>query len=158
VLALASEKLHWQLLGVDFSAEAVALAEQNRRALNFDHVRVAQSNWFAQIEPQTFDVIVSNPPYIDPQDPHLQQGDVRFEPHSALIADNQGLADIEKIIRDSWQYLTADGWLVLEHGYDQGAAVRELLSAGGFTQVETRRDFGGNERVSFGQKAMTENR
>jgi release factor glutamine methyltransferase len=158
VLALASEKSRWQLLGVDFSADAVALAEQNRCAFKFDHVRVAQSNWFAQIEPQAFDVIVSNPPYIDPQDPHLQQGDVRFEPHSALIADNHGLADIEKIIRDSWHYLTADGWLLLEHGYDQGAAVRELLCAGDFTQVETRRDFGGNERVSLGQKAMTENR
>lgn len=156
VLALASEKPRWQLLGVDFSTDAVTLAEQNRRALNFDHVRVAQSNWFAQIALRAFDVIVSNPPYIDPQDPHLQQGDVRFEPHSALIADNHGLADIEKIIRDSWHYLTADGWLLLEHGYDQGAAVRELLSLGGFTQVETRHDLGGNERVSLGQKAMTE--
>src|SRR5690606_25560588 len=113
------------LMGVDFSADAVALAEHNRRALNFDHVCIIQSNWFAQIDPQAFDVIVSNPPYIDPQDPHLQQGDVRFEPHSALIADNHGLADIETIIRDSWNYLAATGWLLLEHGYDQGSAVRE---------------------------------
>jgi release factor glutamine methyltransferase len=152
VLALASEKPRWQLMGVDFSADAVALAEHNRRALNFDHVCIIQSNWFAQIDPQAFDVIVSNPPYIDPQDPHLQQGDVRFEPHSALIADNHGLADIETIIRDSWNYLAATGWLLLEHGYDQGSAVRERLRAGGFIHVETRRDLGGNERVTLGKK------
>ena len=152
MLALASEKPHWQFLGVDFSIEAVALAEQNRCALDLPGVRIQQSNWFAQIEPQAFDVIVSNPPYIDPQDPHLQQGDVRFEPRSALIADNHGLADIENIIGASRDYLAADGWLLLEHGYDQGAAVRNLLRTCGFVQVETRRDLGGNERVSLGKK------
>ncbi len=152
VLALASEKPHWKLLGVDKSADAVALAEQNRAQLNFNHVTVLQSDWFAQITAQQFDVIVSNPPYIDPQDPHLDQGDVRFEPRSALIADNHGLADIESIIRKSWHYLQSDGWLLLEHGYDQGAAVRELLRARGFIAVETRRDLGANERVSLGKK------
>lgn len=152
VLALASEKPHWQLLGVDKSTDAVALAEQNRAQLNFNHVKVLQSDWFAHIESQQFDMIVSNPPYIDPQDPHLEQGDVRFEPRSALIADNHGLADIELIIREGWNYLRNDGWLLLEHGYDQGAAVRDLLSARGFVAVETRRDLGGNERVSLGKK------
>ena len=152
VLAIASEKPQWQLLGVDKSAEAVALAQSNRFQLGFHHVQIKQSDWFAQIPQHAFDVIVSNPPYIDPQDPHLEQGDVRFEPRSALIAENNGLADIELIIQQGWNYLQAQGWLLLEHGYDQGAAVRALLSARGFTQVQTRRDFGGNERISIGRK------
>ncbi|HSC68674.1 MAG TPA: peptide chain release factor N(5)-glutamine methyltransferase [Cellvibrio sp.] len=154
VLAIASEKLAWQLVGVDKSNDAVALAELNRVQLDFQHVQIKQSDWFANIGAQYFDVIVSNPPYIDPQDPHLDQGDVRFEPRSALIADNKGLADIEFIIHQSWDYMLADGWLLLEHGYDQGAAVRDLLNARGFVQVQTRRDLGGNERVSFGKKEV----
>lgn len=152
VLAIASEKPQWQLVGVDKSADAVALAQQNRDQLNFGHVEIKQSDWFSAIPAQQFDVIVSNPPYIDPQDPHLQQGDVRFEPRSALIADNQGLADIELIIQHSWNYLCEQGWLLLEHGYDQGQAVRDLLIARGFAQVETRTDLGGNERVTLGRK------
>ena len=160
-LAIASEKPDWQLMGVDKSLDAIALAEKNRAALQLAHVQMLQSDWFAALPTpdnetgaQQFDVIVSNPPYIDPQDPHLDQGDVRFEPRSALIADNKGLADIELIIQQSWEYLCAQGWLLLEHGYDQGAVVRDLLSARGFMQVETRRDLGGNERVSFGKKEV----
>ena len=116
------------------------------------HVKIQQSDWFAAIPTQQFDVIVSNPPYIDLQDPHLAQGDVRFEPRSALVADNQGLADIELIIQQGWNYLREQGWLLLEHGYDQGQSVRDLFYARGFIQVETRRDLGGNERVSLGRK------
>lgn len=152
VLAIASEKPDWQLVGVDKSADAVALAEQNRGQLNLNHVQIKQSDWFSAITAQQFDVIVSNPPYIDPQDPHLEQGDVRFEPRSALIADNHGLADIELIIQQGWDYLCTRGWLLLEHGYDQGEAVRDLLNSRGFVQIETRRDLGGNERVSLGRK------
>jgi release factor glutamine methyltransferase len=137
---------------VDKSADAVALAEQNRDQLHFSHVQIKQSDWFSAITAQQFDVIVSNPPYIDPQDPHLEQGDVRFEPRSALIADNKGLADIELIIQQSWNYLCEQAWLLLEHGYDQGQAVRELFAARGFVQVETRTDLGGNERVTLGRK------
>lgn len=157
VLAVASEKPQWKLLGVDRSTDAVALAEQNRAALGFEHVEIKHSNWFESIPAQTFDVIVSNPPYINPQDPHLTQGDVRFEPLSALIADNKGLADIEWIIAQSGNYLTAQGWLLLEHGYDQGQAVRDLLSERGFMQIETRRDYGGNERVTLGRKSIASN-
>ncbi|WP_331351165.1 peptide chain release factor N(5)-glutamine methyltransferase [Cellvibrio sp. UBA7671] len=152
VLAIASEKPDWQLVGVDKSADAVALAEQNRDQLHFSHVQIKQSDWFSAITAQQFDVIVSNPPYIDPQDPHLEQGDVRFEPRSALIADNKGLADIELIIQQSWNFLCEQAWLLLEHGYDQGQAVRELFAARGFVQVETRTDLGGNERVTLGRK------
>lgn len=151
-LAIASEKPDWQLVGVDKSADAVALAEKNRSDLQLAHVQMLQSDWFSAIPAQQFDVIVSNPPYIDPQDPHLAQGDVRFEPRSALVADNQGLADIELIIQQGWNYLREQGWLLLEHGYDQGQSVRDLFYARGFIQVETRRDLGGNERVSLGRK------
>ncbi|HEX7763317.1 MAG TPA: peptide chain release factor N(5)-glutamine methyltransferase [Cellvibrio sp.] len=154
VLAIASEKPHWQLLGVDYSADAVALAEQNRAALGFKHVTLAQSDWFENVGTQPFDVIVSNPPYIDPQDPHLTQGDVRFEPLSALIADNQGLADIEHIVAQAWHYLQAQGWLLVEHGYDQAQRVRDLFNQRDFVQVETRRDLGGNERITLGRKSQ----
>lgn len=152
VLAIASEKPSWQLLGVDKSQDAVALAEKNRAHLHFGHVCIQHSDWFAQIPIRQFDVIVSNPPYIDPQDPHLQQGDVRFEPRSALVAERHGLADIEQIVAQSWDYLTVAGWLLLEHGYDQAEVVRDLLRVRGFVQVKTHRDYGGNERVTLGQK------
>lgn len=154
VLAIASEKPHWSLLGVDFSADAVALAEYNRAALGFNHVAIAQSNWFENVGAQPFDVIVSNPPYIDPQDPHLAQGDVRFEPRSALVAENNGLADIELIIQQGWDCLIPQGWLLLEHGYDQAQSVRELFCRRGFVQVESRRDLGGNERITLGKKSQ----
>lgn len=154
VLAIASEKPHWNLLGVDVSADAVALAQHNCERLDFKHVTIAQSNWFAQIPPQKFDVIVSNPPYIDPQDSHLEQGDVRFEPRSALVAENSGLADIELILQQSWNYLHEHAWLLLEHGFDQAQAVRNLFFQRGFVQVETRRDLGGNERITLGRKGQ----
>lgn len=161
VLALASEKKAWQCLGVDRAAAAIALAEKNRAHLvehtkatsgSFSHVSFLESDWFAALAAQQFDVIVSNPPYIDPEDPHLQQGDVRFEPHSALVAGNHGLADIEHIITHAWDYLITKGWLLLEHGYQQGAAVRELLLARGYGEINTLCDFGGHERVSLAQK------
>nr|WP_324258489.1 peptide chain release factor N(5)-glutamine methyltransferase [Cellvibrio fontiphilus] len=154
VLAIASEKPHWKLLGVDFSADAVALARHNCEQLGFKQVTIEQSNWFTQIPPQKFDVIVSNPPYIDPQDPHLEQGDVRFEPRSALVAENSGLADIELILQQSWNYLHECAWLLLEHGFDQAQAVRNLFFQQGFVQVETRRDLGGNERITLGRKGQ----
>jgi len=152
-LALASEKKHWQVLAVDRSADAVALARTNVARLRLPNVQVLCSDWFSAIPAQTFDVIVSNPPYIDPQDSHLEQGDVRFEPRSALVAGNAGLADIEAILEQAPAYLAVGGWLLIEHGYDQGRAVRDLFCASGLVQVSTRRDYAHNERVTFGQRA-----
>jgi release factor glutamine methyltransferase len=154
VLALAHEKKSWQCVGVDKELAAVELAEKNRAHLNLHNVKILQSDWFSALanNKALFDIIVSNPPYIDPDDDHLTEGDVRFEPLSALIADNKGLADLEFIIANAPQYLTANGWLLVEHGYDQGAAVRELFTAHNFDQVNTFRDFGGNERVTLGKK------
>lgn len=153
VLALASEKKHWHCLGVDKESAAVALAEKNRAHLQLANVQITQSDWFSALTEMSFDIIVSNPPYIDPADPHLQQGDVRYEPLSALIADNHGLADIELIVAQSQRHLKADGWLLVEHGYEQGAAVRNLFSQFNYRAVNTLRDMGGNERVTIGQKA-----
>jgi release factor glutamine methyltransferase len=155
VLALASEKKFWDFVAVDFSEDAVALAISNQQHLAFNHVTIFQSNWFEKIPAQTFDLIVSNPPYIDPQDSHLTQGDLQFEPRSALVADEKGLADIKHIIAEAKKYLSSNGFLLLEHGYDQAAAVRELLDQNGYTNIETKKDFGGNDRVTFGQHIVT---
>ncbi|HWV15089.1 MAG TPA: peptide chain release factor N(5)-glutamine methyltransferase [Cellvibrio sp.] len=152
-LALASERPSWQCLAVDKELAAVALAEKNRAEFKLNNVIVRQSDWFSAVAAApAFDIIVSNPPYIDPQDPHLTQGDVRFEPLSALIADNKGLADLELIIATAVNYLLPGAWLLLEHGYDQGAAVRDLFRAQQYREIKTLRDFGGNERVTLGQK------
>lgn len=155
VLALANEKPSWQCVGMDKEIAAVELAEKNRVQLKLDNVKIQQSNWFAALEGETpFDIIVSNPPYIDPQDEHLTQGDVRFEPLSALIADNKGLADLELIIAQAPKFLAANGWLLVEHGYDQGEAVRHLFEANHFDNINTFRDFGRNERVTIGQQVL----
>lgn len=153
-LALASEKPAWQCVGVDRIADAIALAEFNRDKLSLPNARFLQSNWFDTVAKESgsaFDIIVSNPPYIDPQDPHLQQGDVRFEPLSALVAEQQGLADIRFIVEQAPAFLQSGGWLLIEHGYDQAAAVQALFTARGFQYCATRKDYGDNDRVTLGQ-------
>lgn len=149
-LALASERPAWRLTGVDRIDEAVALAERNRAALQLDNASFQPSHWFSVLGGQRFALIVSNPPYIRSDDQHLSQGDVRFEPASALVAGRDGLTDLREIIAQAPDHLEHGGWLLLEHGYDQAAAVRELLLARGFAQVESRRDLGGHERISLG--------
>lgn len=147
-LALAANRPQWQLTAVDYIAQAVALAEHNRQQLNIPNVTVVQSNWFAAIAGQKFDLIVSNPPYIDPSDSHLSA--LHYEPITALTAAQQGLADLRQIIEQAPAHLTAGGWLYLEHGYDQADAVRALLTAAGFCQVQSQRDYGDNWRISGG--------
>ena len=150
-LALASELPARQVLGIDLKQEAKELAEYNAAKLNIKNVTFAQGSWFSPIpHGEKFALIVSNPPYIDEQDPHLLQGDVRFEPKSALVADENGLADIRHISNIARQYLENEGWLVFEHGYDQGEAVRQILKHSGYSQVITEKDYGGNDRVTFG--------
>lgn len=150
-LALASERGGWRVIGVDRIAEAVALAERNRQRLKLDNAEFRQSSWFGALAGERFGLIVSNPPYIAAEDQHLGEGDVRFEPTSALVAGADGLDDIRQIIGEAPQHLEAGGWLLLEHGYDQAEAVRTLLNAAGFAAVESRRDLGGHERISLGQ-------
>lgn len=154
-LALKSERPEIDVWAVDRMVDAAALARENSAALGLP-IEVRDGSWFEPLgeqdrdETPRFAVIVSNPPYIDGADPHLEQGDVRFEPRSALVADDAGLADIRHIVAHAPAYLLADGWLLLEHGWDQGEAVRQLLRDGGYREVATVRDYGDNDRVTLG--------
>jgi release factor glutamine methyltransferase len=150
-LALASERPAWNVTAVDRVLEAVALAERNRQRLQLHNVSVLNSHWFGALQGQRYQLIVSNPPYIAAADPHLAAGDVRFEPESALVAGHDGLDDLRLIIAQAPQHLAAGGWLMLEHGYDQAVAVRDLLLSQGFTEVHSRVDLGGHERISLGR-------
>lgn len=152
-LALAKENPGWSLCGVDIEPAAVALARDNARALAICNVEFFESDWFAALPAQRFDAIVSNPPYIDAGDPHLRSGDIRFEPHRALVADRNGLGAIAAIVVAAPDYLQAGGWLLFEHGFEQGASVRALLTDAGFDEVRTWRDWSGHERVSGGRWA-----
>jgi release factor glutamine methyltransferase len=150
-LSLAKDRPQWTLTAVDRVEEAVELAERNRQRLHLNNARVLQSHWFSAVDDQRFDLILSNPPYIASNDPHLVEGDVRFEPSSALVSGDDGLDDLRLIVSQAPAHLEAGGWLLLEHGYDQGAAVRELLDRHGFEQIQTRRDLGDHERITFGR-------
>ena len=150
-LALASERPQWQVTAVDRVLDAVALAERNRQRLQLDNVRVLNSHWFSALDGERFHLIISNPPYIAAADPHLVAGDVRFEPSSALVAGEDGLDDLRAIITQAPQHLQPGGWLLLEHGYDQAAAVRELLAQNDFEQIESRDDLAGHERINLGR-------
>ncbi|WP_165857002.1 peptide chain release factor N(5)-glutamine methyltransferase [Marinobacter sp. JSM 1782161] len=149
-LALATERPGWQVSATDVVPDAVALATDNARELALP-VTVYQSRWFEDLAPARFHLIVSNPPYIEADDRHLEVGDVRFEPASALVAGDDGLDDIRTIVRQAPDWLHTGGWLMLEHGYNQGEAVRALLSERGFADVGTGRDYGGNDRFSLGR-------
>ncbi|MFQ2093472.1 peptide chain release factor N(5)-glutamine methyltransferase [Aeromonas taiwanensis] len=152
-LALKSERPDADVWAVDRMPDAAALARVNSATLGLP-VTVRDGSWFEPLSgAPRFAMIVSNPPYIDGADPHLDQGDVRFEPRSALVADEAGLADIRLIVAGAPAHLVPGGWLLLEHGWDQGAAVRQLLLQQGYDQVETVRDYGDNERVTLGRLA-----
>ncbi|MDO7897376.1 peptide chain release factor N(5)-glutamine methyltransferase [Pseudomonas citrulli] len=149
-LALASERPAWRVTAVDRVLEAVALAERNRQRLALGNVTVLSSHWFSALEGERFELIISNPPYIAAADPHLAEGDVRFEPASALVAGQDGLDDLREIIARAPAHLEPGGWLMLEHGYDQAEAVRDLLQTQGLHEVHSRKDLGGHERISLG--------
>ena len=149
-LALQSERPQWQVVAVDRAADAVALAQRNANNLNLP-IDVKQSDWFQAVSGERFDLIVSNPPYIAADDPHLQQGDVRFEPHTALVASAEGFADLGHIIATAPAYLEPKGWLLLEHGWEQGAQCRQALEAEGYVQVQSLPDYANLERVTIGQ-------
>ena len=150
-LALASERPAWKVTAVDRILEAVALAERNRQRLELNNVTVLNSHWFSALAGHRFDLIISNPPYIAVGDVHLDEGDVRFEPESALVAGADGLDDIREIVAAAPHHLNAGGWLMLEHGYDQAPAVRDLLQGVGFVEVESRQDLGTHERITLGR-------
>ena len=153
-ISLAHELKHanWQVVAVDLSSEALKVAQHNAVSNNVADVEFVQSSWYQALpicdEPQ-FDIIVSNPPYIDETDEHLAH--LKAEPISALSAPNQGLADIEHIVQQATKYLRTGGLLAIEHGYDQGDAVRQLFLNSNFESVDTAKDYGGNDRVTLGQ-------
>jgi release factor glutamine methyltransferase len=151
-LALATEQPRANVIGVDLVEGAVALAKRNALRNQLGNVTFMHSSWFDALNgAEKFDLIVSNPPYIDPSDEHLSKGDVRFEPKSALVAGNHGLADIEHIINVAHGFMVSSAYLMFEHGYDQAEAIRERFNLAGFSSVESFQDLGGNDRVTIGQ-------
>ena len=139
---------------VDFVPAAVVLAKQNAQRLIPNHaerVTILQSDWFTQVS-GTFDIIVSNPPYVEPDSEYLVQGDVRFEPDTALTAADNGLADIKLIVEQAPGYLHKGGWLLIEHGYQQADSIQQLFTAKGFSQVATLCDYAQHPRITLGQK------
>lgn len=149
-LAIACERLHVKVIAVDASRDALAMAEQNAKKYTLD-VQFRQGHWFEPVVGEKFQLIVSNPPYLADNDEHLAQGDIRFEPYTALVAAENGLADLRHIIEHAPSYLASKGWLMVEHGWQQGAAVRELMQKNGFAQIKTQCDIEGRERATQGQ-------
>ncbi len=149
-LALASERPGWEVEAVDASEEALDIARRNAQTLDLARVRLGLSDWYQGVAGERYHLLVANPPYIDEGDSHLQLGDVRFEPRSALVAAGAGLADLSQLVAGAVAHLFGGGWILLEHGYQQGAAVRSLLQDAGFVEISTRRDLAGQERITGG--------
>lgn len=149
-LALASENPNWLITGLDKSAQAVELAKDNGIMHKLERVNFIQSDWFSAVEYQQFNLIVTNPPYIEDNNQYLTQGDVRFEPSSALTSGLDGLDDIRLIVSQSKQYLADNAWLVIEHGYQQSDQVMDVLRASGFKKIRSEFDLNGLPRVSLG--------
>ena len=149
-LSIAHARPDAEVVAVDASAAALEVARFNMQQLNLGNVRLLHSDWFGALQGERFDVIVSNPPYIAADDAHLGQGDVRFEPPSALISGAHGLDDIRRICAQARAHLRPEGWLLFEHGYDQAVQVRALLQQYGFGEIFSARDLSGIERVSGG--------
>jgi len=150
-LAIAQHRPHARVLGIDVSPEAIALARRNLAHLRIENAEFAQSDWLDQVPRMAFAQIVSNPPYVADLDPHLREGDLRFEPPPALKGGPDGLTAIRAIATRAPAYLAAGGWLLLEHGYDQADPVQALLRGGGYSGVESRRDLAGIFRVTMGR-------
>lgn len=151
-LAIASERPHAQVIATDASEAALAVARENARRHRIDNIEFRQGNWFAPLAGERFDLIASNPPYIESDDPHLGEGDLRFEPAAALASGEDGLDDLRVIAADATSHLAIGGWLMVEHGWGQGAAVRALFVAAGLMDVVTARDLEGRERVTLGRR------
>lgn len=152
-LALACERPQWRIDAVDIDEHCVALAGENAALHGLANVRCWQSDWFAGVSGR-YQLIVSNPPYIASDDPHLDAGDLRFEPRRALVAEDSGMADLRHIAAHAGEYLEPGGWLLLEHGYQQGGPCAAALRQAGFSEVAGIRDAGGRERVALARWSM----
>lgn len=152
-LALAKERPELQILAVDKSKEALAVAKFNADNYQLNSIEFAYSDWFKEIDSkQSFDLIVTNPPYIADNDPHLKEGDLRFEPLTALASGTKGLDDIEQIIKEALSRLNIGGSLLIEHGFSQKLAIQSMLKDYGYKKIESWKDWQGLDRVSGGKR------
>ncbi len=151
-LALASERTKWQVVATDSSEAALKIAEENAKNLNVSNIEFRHGSWAAALNSELYDAIVSNPPYIDKADKHLKQGDVRFEPKQALVAEEQGLADLKQIAAQALDKLKPSAILLLEHGCQQGEAVRHLLEQSGYNNIQSYKDLAGLERATMARR------
>lgn len=152
-ITLALEFKNAAITAIDVSSKALAIARKNAQLHNANNVHFILSNWFEKIPNTRFDLIVSNPPYISQTDPHLHEGDVRFEPTSALVAPHEGLEDFEHIISAASTFLNPNGLILFEHGFQQGAAVENLLESSGFIRTQHFLDIQGHVRATLGTKS-----
>ncbi|HLF66635.1 MAG TPA: peptide chain release factor N(5)-glutamine methyltransferase, partial [Gammaproteobacteria bacterium] len=151
-VSLAKQRANLKIIATDFSPAALEVAKENVAHYGLNTIDLMLSDWFSNIPPQTFDLIISNPPYIADTDPHLQQGDLRFEPLSALQSGVDGLDDIRQIIMQAGTYLAPGGRVLLEHGYDQAEKLQSLFKQAHFHQIKTLRDLAGIPRVTWARK------
>jgi release factor glutamine methyltransferase len=152
--ALACERPRWTIFAIDQSAGAARVAADNLRRCSPRNTRVVQGDWLSPFAAESLDAVVSNPPYIPDADPHLGRGDLPFEPRSALVAGHDGLDGIRRLTAEASTRLSPGGLLIMEHGFDQGAATREILRARGFLRIDTRRDLAGLERCTAGFRPL----
>ncbi len=153
-LALASEQPAAHIIAMDYSMAALLVAKENALNHQLSNVSFWRGSWLAAIADKSFHMVISNPPYIEANDVHLSQGDVRFEPLSALASGSDGLDDIRLIVKQAQRCLKIGGWLMVEHGYDQAVKVQQLFREAGFSEVSSQQDFGGNDRVTIGIVAV----
>lgn len=150
-LAIKAEYKDIWLLATDYSAEALTMAKYNAEKNKLE-VHFVRAQWLEAFQPESFDLIVSNPPYIRADDPHLTRGDLRFEPLTALASGEDGVQDIRQLVRQSADKLKPQGWLMVEHGYDQSAEVQAIFQQNGFTDIQAYQDYGQQDRVVIGQR------
>ena len=151
-LALAKERPQWQITATDYSADALNVARSNALDLHLSNLTFIQGDWCKAISGRQLDAIVSNPPYVDKNDSHISQGDLRFEPLVALAADDPGMADLKVIARQARDLLKPGALILLEHGYQQGPAVRQVLEQSGYNDIQTHKDLAGLDRISQARK------
>ncbi len=151
-IAIASERPLAKIIAADKSDKALHVAKQNAEKHNINNIHFIIADWFNMENKQSYDVIVSNPPYICSNDTHLKQGDVRFEPLSALVSGKDGLDDLRIIVCEAKSHLNEQGWLLVEHGYNQAKQVQQLFNENNFNSVTTIKDYSDNDRVTIGEK------
>lgn len=149
-LAIAKERPNWHIVACDVSKEALQIAQENAQHHQIQNISFYHSNWFNNIPKYQYHAIISNPPYIAEHDPHLQEGDLRFEPQHALVSNQEGLADLHLIIKQGYDYLLPNGLILLEHGWNQKLEIQAILNKLGYKNTQCWRDIEGHDRVSGG--------